>query len=262
MADADRKYVRVYYNDLIRDYPDVWADNDQLATWLRLLATADPMWPTPPELPRSVKPRVLGRLVDSSLVVTTADHRYRMKGLDAERDMRAQSARNAAAKRWHSEGIQTSDAGAMPKRERIRAETSKAENEPNARDGLPSLTAEAVRALEERTGHTWSQAGERQLSEYDRLIGDHGLEAVCGAMDAVANGKRMTARQLIWPAMKLLEPFVIPDAEDAAAKEREAVRVRRTNQGVWARRIERYRYTGEWDPEWGDPPSKETRVPA
>ena len=53
----DRKYVRVYYNDMIRDYPEVWADDAQLATWLRLLATADPMWPTPPELPRSVKAR-------------------------------------------------------------------------------------------------------------------------------------------------------------------------------------------------------------
>lgn len=121
MADNDRKYVRVYYNDLIRDYPEVWSDNDQLATWLRLLATADPMWPTPPELPRSVKARALGRLVDASLVSTVADGRYRMKGMEAERTRRGDAARNAAAMRWHGKGT----AEPMPSTNTSKAEPSK-----------------------------------------------------------------------------------------------------------------------------------------
>ena len=136
----DRKYVRVYYNDLIRDYPEVWADDAQLATWLRLLATADPMWPTPPELPRSVKPRPLARLVDCSLVSTLAGHRYQMKGMEAERGRRSDAARNAAAARWHSESSANGSAEPMPNRN----ETSKAENEPNrARESLPGYDGRA-----------------------------------------------------------------------------------------------------------------------
>jgi hypothetical protein len=228
----DRKYVRVYYNDLIRDYPDVWADNDQLATWLRLLATADPMWPTPPELPRSVKPRVLGRLVDSSLVTTIADKRYRMKGLDAERTMRGDKARSAAAMRWHSKGTSDGNAEAMPKRER--AETSR--DEPTARDGLPSLDHDAIAALEDRTGQIWSQAGEKQLGEYDRLVGTHGLVKVIAAFDAVSRGTKMTARQLIWPALRILEPFpdlAVVEKEDDA--EHAAIATRRSVENTQRR---------------------------
>lgn len=77
----------------------------------------------------------------------------------------------------------------------------------SAREGLPNLDDAAIAALEERTGRTWSQAGQRQLSEYDELIEAHGLEAVCGAMDSLREGKPMTARQLVWGAMKLLEPM-------------------------------------------------------
>ena len=133
MPTEDRKYVRVYYNDLIRDYPEVWADNDLLATWLRLLSTADPMWPTPPEVPRSAKPSHLSKLVTSTLVEESMG-RFRMKGLDAERTSRQDAARNAAAKRWHSEGIAPTDASPMPKR--IRAEQTKDEPS-NARESLP-----------------------------------------------------------------------------------------------------------------------------
>jgi hypothetical protein len=76
-----------------------------------------------------------------------------------------------------------------------------------AREGLPNLDGEAIRALEERTGRTWSQAGQKQLSEYDELIESHGLTNVCVAMDSLREGQTMTARQLVWGAMKILEPM-------------------------------------------------------
>lgn len=137
MAD-DRKYVRVYYNDLIRDYPDVWSDNDALATWLRMLATADPMWPTPPELPRSVKARPLASLTGCGLVARVGQDRFSLKGLDAERIKRQDAARNAAALRWHGKGIPPPDAPAMPKR----AEPSKDEpSQADAGEGTDILDA-------------------------------------------------------------------------------------------------------------------------
>lgn len=104
MTDEDRRFVRVYYVAMIQEHPEVWNDNDLLATWIRLLAGADPMWPLAPEMPRAVKARALTRLLDSTLVTVTADHRYRIKGFDKERHNRRTAASNAAAKRWHSNG--------------------------------------------------------------------------------------------------------------------------------------------------------------
>lgn len=126
---SDRPYVRVYYNDLIRDYPEVWGDDAQLATWLRLLCTADPMWPTPPELPRSAKARILDKLVTSTLLSLLPSHRFRVKGLDGERGRRSDAARNAAALRWQSAGNADGNAETMPKPKPSRAEakTSRAD---------------------------------------------------------------------------------------------------------------------------------------
>ena len=81
-------------------------------------------------------------------------------------------------------------------------------SEPVARDGLPNLDGEALAALEAASGHVASMAGDKTLNEYDRLVGDHGLPAVVVAFGSLANGKRMTARQLVWGAVKVLEPFV------------------------------------------------------
>lgn len=103
MPRAERQYVRVYHDDLQRDYGTVWVDDAALATWLRLLVVADKMWPSIPELPRSVKPRPLGTLVEKKLVVLLPAHGYRIRGHDEERRKRQESARNAAGVRWDSE---------------------------------------------------------------------------------------------------------------------------------------------------------------
>ena len=92
---SDRNYVRVYYNDLERDYPDVWDDNQALASYVRLLAIAEAMWPMRPGWPQKAS----AKLVDSGLLVALPRHRYTIKGLDAERNARSNAARNAAASR-------------------------------------------------------------------------------------------------------------------------------------------------------------------
>lgn len=102
MSEERRPFLRVYYRDLIRDYPSMWDDDAQLATWIRLLATADPAWPTPPELPRSVRSNPLQKLVALTLV-TLEGTRFRLKGLDSERSKRAVSGRVGAVVRWESE---------------------------------------------------------------------------------------------------------------------------------------------------------------
>lgn len=101
MTRDDRKYARFYYPEFIRDYPAVYADDAAFATWMRLLVIGEQMWPMPVELPRSVRPRALRLLIEAGLVATDGTN-FALKGLDAERSRRRDTARNAAAQRWDS----------------------------------------------------------------------------------------------------------------------------------------------------------------
>lgn len=225
----DRKYVRVYYNDLIRDYPDVWSDNDALATWLRMLATADPMWPTPPELPRSVKTRPLTTLTGCGLVARVGQDRFSLKGLDAERIKRQDAARNAAALRWHGKGIPTPDATAMPKR----AEPSKDEpSTPPARPNDPwnDPEMEAVRWL---AAHGCDiRPGNGYHRNLVTLVESHGVNAVIGMFDRLAAGgtKQGDTKGFVFGAKDALDARTRPDLralEKDDRAEAESVRIRR-----------------------------------
>lgn len=101
MARAERRFARVYYDDVQRDYPAVWADDVAFATWVRLLAGAEASWPSPAVLPRSARKAVLGRL--AGLIEVRGDH-YVVKGLDAERIARQAAGRRGADARWHAVG--------------------------------------------------------------------------------------------------------------------------------------------------------------
>jgi hypothetical protein len=134
VVKSDRRYVRVYDDDLRRDYPEVWTDDRAIATWLRLLSVADKMWPTIPEIPRYIKPGPLAILVGCGLVEALPAHCYRIRGHDAERNARSNAARNAAAERWHSERNADGNADVMPRRERERDENES--TPPPAKPGL------------------------------------------------------------------------------------------------------------------------------
>ena len=115
MSNENEPYARVYHAKLQREFPLVWRDDAMLSAWLRLHSVADASWPMHPPLPRSIRPRVLARLVEVGLVVTDGET-YTTRGLDAERSTRSESARNAAAKRWQSKGNAGAYAVAMPTR--------------------------------------------------------------------------------------------------------------------------------------------------
>ena len=123
-------------------------------------------------------------------------------------------------------------------------------------DGLPHIDDATARLVEELTGRTVLQAGTKQLTELDRLIEDHGPEEVQAALRSVAKGHdRLTARQLVWPAMKLLEPM--PNGKEIAQTEREAEAGKREDRIVeqmTRRRVETYRFTGYWEDAWGPKP--------
>jgi hypothetical protein len=188
-------------------------------------------------IPVEVEPDiVIGMLLTSGLWDVEARgyrvhdfHKYQPTKADIEAErakkVAAGSAGGLAAARARATAPDLADGQRMPKQNRSPYPNTvpvELERELIARDGLPSLTPEAVRALEERSGQIWSQWGERQAGEYDRLVGTHGLEKVLAALDKVADGKRMTVRQLIWPALRILEPFAKVDTEQAAKKDRDA----------------------------------------
>lgn len=97
----------------------------------------------------------------------------------------------------------------------------------SARDGLPHITPAVQEAGEAITGHGLLSAGDRQLTELDRLVEAHGPDAVVGAFRAVSDGGSRTWRQLVWDSMKRLEPFARPlSPKDAEAAEKEEARRR------------------------------------
>jgi hypothetical protein len=72
------------------------------------------------------------------------------------------------------------------------------------REGIPHITSDVQEAGESIAGTGILTAGDRQLTELDRLVETHGADAVIGAFRAIGKG---TWRQLVWGAMKRLEPI-------------------------------------------------------
>ena len=96
-------YARVYHS-IVDDpkFARVFGDDRALASWLRLLLLADAMYPTSAPMP--AKTKAVQLLLEVGLLVEQPGGRYIVKGLASEREMRSQSARNAAAMRWQSGG--------------------------------------------------------------------------------------------------------------------------------------------------------------
>jgi len=118
-------YCRVYWT-IVDDerFATIYSDDANLATWLRLLIIADGAWPASASLPVTVKARAVKALVDAGLVELAPHGRFRIHGMNSERNARSSAARNAAAVRWQSERINAS----MPSRdEQSKAKTSRAE---------------------------------------------------------------------------------------------------------------------------------------
>jgi len=211
MTARQNPYSRIYWSVMDDAKFDGIRENPRhFGSWALLLIVADMAWPAPAYIPATIPRSSIAALVDVGLVAALSGGRFRIHGLDSERGMRADHARNAAASRWepssNAHGMQshpTSNAEGMPRLDKTR------QDEPSiARDGLANLDRDALAALETASGHPASMAGDKTLNEYDRLVGDHGLPAVVAAFGSLANGKRMTARQLVWGAVKVLEPFI------------------------------------------------------
>jgi hypothetical protein len=147
----DERYVRIYYT--IRTDPKfeaVYGDDAALAAWVRLLLDADAVWPAPASIPKSCRAGAFRRLVESGIVDALPGHLFRVHGLDAEREKRGQSGRNAAAMRWHSGRTPMTDAVAMPSPSSSpnRTESEQEQDDPVSTYYVMTTRAPRGRALE------------------------------------------------------------------------------------------------------------------
>ena len=103
MTARPRPYVRVYYE--IADDPrfaSIFDNDHHLAAWLRLLLTAEGAWPASAAMPQGARSSSVRALADAGLIEIVAGHRFRVHGLDAERQRRSDHARLSAEARWGS----------------------------------------------------------------------------------------------------------------------------------------------------------------
>lgn len=139
---ADRPYSR-HYHELVDDpkFAEVYPDDHHYATWSRLLMVADQAWPASAHLPASARRASVSKLAAVGLIDLLPDGRFRMHGLQKEREVREAHARKAAAARWNARSTAPSNAGAvghdMPRRD----ETSKDETRRADDDGRADLDA-------------------------------------------------------------------------------------------------------------------------
>jgi hypothetical protein len=86
-------YSRVYW-EIIDDpkFATIYDNNDHLATWLRLLIAADQAWPASAHVPATAKRSSVSALAVAGLIDVMSG-RYRVRGLDSEREKRAEAAR-------------------------------------------------------------------------------------------------------------------------------------------------------------------------
>lgn len=230
MATNNDPYSRSYWR-FADEFPEIYASDVTYALWSRLRDEADKAWPSSAPLPYGVKKAALRQLIEAELVFPQPGNRYRIRGLDKERERRAEWGRRSANARWDRVREQEAmDAAAdddsaprtasamRPHSERtadpMQAKTRRdktSQDEPrralSARDGLPHITPGVQSAGEAIAGTGILSAGDKQLTELDRLCEQHGPESVIDAMQAVAGDERKSWRQLVWDSMKRLEPF-------------------------------------------------------
>lgn len=220
---AHGPYSRLYH-ELADDYPEVY-DSPLLADFSRLLVASDQSYPTMARWSGHASRRAMNRLSSIGLdddrgpLITMHGARFELKGHAKERGGRTDTARRNATARWghkrsHSDGnataMQPHSNGNARRDETSKDETRRDEHsarEDFEREGLPHITPIVQAAGEAITGHGILTAGDKQLTELDRLIEDHGPDAVIAGFGRVANGGRKSWRQLVWDTTKALEPL-------------------------------------------------------
>ena len=140
----DRRHIRIYYS-IIDDakFDDIRGDDHHFSTWVRLLMAADSVWPASADLPATARKSSIAALEAAGIIDLMKGSRFRIHGLDAERERRSAQPTQAARTRWQNADALRSDSGrtALAGTPAMRTEhsNSRAEEEhSNSGNGYPT----------------------------------------------------------------------------------------------------------------------------
>lgn len=240
---SDRPYARLYL-DLVDDekFATVYDDDHHFAAWARLLMIAEGAWPASAHLPSSCRRASLSELVRVGLIDTRPGGRYRIHGLDAERELRSDRARTASSARWSPSSNAGRNAPASGPRmlDETRRDEHSRDEQREAPDDLWRLYSGLTRAVSIKPA---------VMDWLTRLEERYGASATAAAMTAEHKADPNLGT-LLSRTEKRAEAAARKDEADAEKRKR----ADRTQAAMTARRIEQYRYTGKWDPAWGPEP--------
>lgn len=212
MAAQSDPYSRFYWR--FRDeYADIYADKEAFGWWMTLLANAEGTHPSAPEMPRSIKPKALSRLVSADLIELLPGDRYRMKGVAKEMERRSKQGKAGADARWmrsdnasdtnalptHSEGT----ANAMPRRDKTRRDETRQDEAAH----MPVLAWLRSHGVQRIVG--------KVLNDLMEIAAHDGADALIAAMERLhQEGRAEDAAQFVYGARNALHP--IPSAGRAS----------------------------------------------
>lgn len=100
MSKTAPAYVRVYQSVVDDEkFVGIYDDDHHFATWVRLLMAADALWPASCPVPSGTRRASLKALQDAG-IIDVYGTRFRVRGLDGERERRQTKARASAEHRW------------------------------------------------------------------------------------------------------------------------------------------------------------------
>lgn len=239
-------YSRVYWSIIDdRKFVDIYDDDAALSLWLRLLIAADALWPAPAPLPRGTRSKPLAKLVDARLIVLLPGDRYKVHGLDKERGKRTDSARNAAASRWHTSRSNDTDArrDETSRDELNKDETSQAE--PTRTRGWDDPEGEALTWLAKHGCAI--RPGDGYHQKLVVAVERHGINALIGMLDRLSDAGTRDGdiKGLLFGAIDALDARTRPKVSEIEAQERAVER-----DADFQRRVERTKQKNRELREW------------
>jgi hypothetical protein len=233
-------YSRVYWS-IVDDskFVNVYDSDANLAAWLRLLLIADQAHPASAHLPSNVRRAAVTALAEAELIDLLPGSRYRVHGLDAERERRRIAATSRGPKGfgpdtgprpsgYHSGTERSPNGPGTTGLSRGRDETS--QDEPNARATNDPWDAPEMEAMQWLARHGCDvRPGNGYHQKLITAVERHGINAVVGALDRMAQAgvPNGDVKGLLFGAIDMLDKQARPslvalEKEDRAADDRAA----------------------------------------
>jgi hypothetical protein len=225
---SERPYSR-HYHDLIDDtkFADIYPDDHHYATWSRLLMIADQAWPSSAHLPSTARKASVAKLVEVGLVDVLPNGRFRLHGLEAERQRRSEVGRAGGIASGRSRVTGTTVERTFNERstsvqrasnlEEKRQEETRRED---ARDPFDDPEADVVTWLAKHGCALQPHSG--YYRHVVTMVESHGVNAVVGMLDRLASAgtKSGDVKGYVFGARDALDAQTRPNLADVGKADR------------------------------------------